>query len=66
MVLKREETEREACYNYLDDCLQSVGANGNIVLVGDLDVHVDDELVEDMVVVVVPEAVWPNCPKLLK
>ena len=44
-----DETEREAFYNDLDDCLQSFGVNVNIVLLGKLNARVGDEVVEDLV-----------------
>ena len=46
---EREETEREAFWNYLDDCLQSFGVNVCIVLLEDVNAHVGDEVVEDVV-----------------
>ena len=44
---ERDETERETFWNNLNDCLQSFGANVSIVL--DLNVHVGDEVVKDVV-----------------
>ena len=46
---ERGEVEREAIWNDLHDCLQSFGVNGSIVLLGDLNAHVGDKIVEDVV-----------------
>ena len=40
------DSEREAFWNDFDECLQSFGANVSIVLLGDLNAHVGDEVVE--------------------
>ena len=46
---EKNEAEREAFWNDLDDCLQSFGANESIVLLGDLNARVGDEVIEDVV-----------------
>ena len=49
VLVVRGMKQREAFWNYLNDCLQSFGANVNIVLLGDLNALVGDEVVKDMV-----------------
>ena len=56
VLVLRDKTEREAFY--LDDCLQSFRANVSIVLLGDLNARVGDEVIED--VVSRHEMVWKN------
>ena len=48
-MMHRNETKKEVFWNYLDDCLQSFGANVSIVLLGNVNTHVGDEALEDMV-----------------
>ena len=46
---EREEEERETFWKDVDECLQSFGANVNVVLLGDLNARVGNELVEGVV-----------------
>ena len=46
---ERDETEREAFWNDLDDCLQSFEVNVSSVLFGDLIAGVDNEVVEKVI-----------------
>ena len=46
---ERNETDQEAFWNDLADCLQSFRVNVSLVLLGDLNGHVGDEEVEDLV-----------------
>jgi len=46
---ERDEEEREAFWNDVDECLQSFGTNVNVVLLGDLNARVGNALVEGVV-----------------